>query len=112
MNRGDGYDVDGLGDSHQSSRPPGILNRTVLFSGRVQGVGFRHTTCRIARGFPVTGFVRNLADGRVEAVAEGPSDEVERFFLKVADEMAGLIRETVVRDEPARAQFADFSIRY
>ena len=112
MNRGDGYDVDGLGDSHQSSRPPSNLRRTVLFSGRVQGVGFRQTTCRIARGFPITGFVRNLADGRVEAVAEGPSAEVERFFLRVAGDMAANIRETVVRDEPALAQFADFSVRY
>lgn len=88
------------------------MRRTVLFSGRVQGVGFRQTTCRIARGFPVTGFVRNLADGRVEAVAEGPAAAVERFFLRVSEEMAGFIRETVVRDEPAMAQFAGFSVRY
>lgn len=78
----------------------------------MQGVGFRQTTCRIARGFPITGFVRNLADGRVEAVAEGPSTEVERFFLRVAEEMAGHIRETDVRDEPAMAQFTAFSVRY
>ena len=78
----------------------------------MQGVGFRQTTCRIAGEFPVTGFVRNLPDGRVEAVAEGPALEVERFFLRVAEEMVGHIRETVVSDELGTAQFAGFSVRY
>ena len=45
--------------------------RRIIFHGRVQGVGFRYTTHRIARGFPVTGFVRNLTDGTVELVACG-----------------------------------------
>lgn len=89
-----------------------MVRRTVLYSGRVQGVGFRYTTCRIARGFPISGYVRNLPDGRVEAVAEGPFAEVERFFLKVAEDMTGNIRETVVRDEPARSEFDGFSVRY
>ena len=41
----------------------------IFFSGTVQGVGFRFTAERLARRFPVTGFVRNLEDGRVEVVA-------------------------------------------
>ena len=45
--------------------------RRVVFSGRVQGVGFRFTCQSLARGFDVAGYVRNLADGRVELVAEG-----------------------------------------
>ncbi|MGC4004296.1 MAG: acylphosphatase [Pirellulales bacterium] len=48
----------------------------VLYSGRVQGVGFRASTAAIAEGFAVGGYVRNLPDGRVEAVVEGPTDEV------------------------------------
>jgi len=51
----------------------------VLYSGRVQGVGFRYAVRRVASGFEVTGAVRNLPDGRVELVAEGNKDELDAF---------------------------------
>lgn len=41
------------------------------FSGRVQGVGFRFQACRLAQGLGLTGYVRNLNDGRVELEAQG-----------------------------------------
>src|SRR5438552_1157467 len=50
-----------------------------LYSGRVQGVGFRYTVKTAASGFEVTGLVRNLRDGRVELMAEGLRDELEAF---------------------------------
>ena len=45
--------------------------RRIYYSGRVQGVGFRFSTQRLASGFAVAGSVKNLRDGRVEVVAEG-----------------------------------------
>jgi acylphosphatase len=51
----------------------------VLYSGRVQGVGFRYAVKATANGFDVTGTVRNLPDGRVELVAEGGKDELNAF---------------------------------
>jgi len=88
------------------------IRRTVYFSGTVQGVGFRYTACRIAGRFDVTGYVRNLPDGRVELVAEGEAKEVGAFVEAVRREMAGYIRSVQHYDEPARGEFSDFRIAY
>ncbi len=61
----------------------------VLFSGRVQGVGFRYTACRMASSFRVTGFVRNLMDGNVEVVAEGSEQELVDFLGEIRDSQLG-----------------------
>jgi len=52
----------------------------VLISGRVQGVFFRYETKRLAVRLGVAGWVRNLPDGRVEAVFEGEKEDVERMI--------------------------------
>jgi acylphosphatase len=54
-----------------------LVRLTVIVSGRVQGVGFRYYVIEKARSYDVTGYVRNLPDGRVEAVIEGPLSEVQ-----------------------------------
>lgn len=60
----------------------------ILYSGRVQGVGFRYTVRTLAAGYEVTGAVRNLPDGRVELTAEGTKTELEEFRAGIRD--AGL----------------------
>lgn len=82
----------------------------VHYSGRVQGVGFRFNAQWIARGFAVTGFVRNLPDGRVHLVAEGEEAEVDRFLAKTADSMAGNIAHVEVQRQSATGEFAAFEI--
>jgi acylphosphatase len=57
----------------------------VLYSGRVQGVGFRYTVKTLSTGYEVIGTVRNLAVGRVELVAEGGRGELEDFLAAVKD---------------------------
>jgi acylphosphatase len=57
---------------------------TVLYSGRVQGVGFRATVRHVARGYDVTGSIRNLPDGRVELIAEGAKAELQAFLEGIA----------------------------
>jgi acylphosphatase len=83
----------------------------VLYSGHVQGVGFRYTAKSVARGFEVTGTVRNLPDGRVELIAEGARDELEAFQREIRD--AGLehfIRHEDVTWGEARGGFRGFEI--
>ena len=53
--------------------------RKYLISGQVQGVGYRFFAQRVAARHQVRGYVRNLADGRVEVIAEGPPESVEGF---------------------------------
>jgi len=66
---------------------------SVHFEGHVQGVGFRHSTRRLATGYEVTGEVRNLPDGRVELLAEGEEEELRAFLIGIAEShLAGHIR--------------------
>ena len=83
----------------------------IRYVGHVQGVGFRHTTNTIARGFDVRGYVRNLPDGRVELLVEGPAQVVADFLDAVRARWADHIRDTEESDVAA-APFTSFSIRY
>jgi acylphosphatase len=67
----------------------------ILYSGQVQGVGFRYTAKAAAHGYEVTGTIRNLPDGRVELVAEGARTELEGFGRAIRE--SGL--EHFIRDE-------------
>ncbi len=78
------------------SDPAALERRHVFFSGRVQGVGFRATCASLSRGFDLTGWVRNLDDGRVELQAQGPPTEIERYLAAIAAHFAGYIRDTQV----------------
>ena len=89
-----------------------MIRRTVLFSGHVQGVGFRYTTCHVARRYEVAGYVRNLADGRVEAVIEGEEDEISRFLNAVSEEMSPGIRDVKYNDTTGSGEFSGFEIRF
>ncbi len=89
------------------------MNRkTVYYAGRVQGVGFRYTTRQTAEGFDVSGFVKNLPDGRVQTVVEGEPDEVERFLDAVSTAMGGYIRDTQVQPGEATSEFDGFDVRF
>jgi acylphosphatase len=86
--------------------------RHAHFRGNVQGVGFRYTTRRIAQGYDVSGFVRNLPDGRVEVVAEGSAEEVEAFLSQVQRAMGGYIREARMAEEPPTGEFDGFGVAF
>jgi acylphosphatase len=61
-----------------------MISLQVFYEGSVQGVGFRWSMRHIAKGFDVTGWVRNLLDGRVELQVNGEEKEVRAFLDAVA----------------------------
>ena len=93
----------------QASEPQ---RREVYYRGTVQGVGFRYTTQRIAAGFQVTGYVKNLSDGRVVLVVEGGITELDRFLSAVVREMGHFIDDVQGTVGPATGEFRRFQIRH
>lgn len=88
------------------------VRRRVLYSGRVQGVGFRMTCAELARGFDVGGFVRNLPDGTVELEAEGPEDEVAGLLGAIGRRFTANIQSADASDLPPEGGPRAFDIRY
>ena len=86
--------------------------REVYYSGRVQGVGFRYTVRTVATRFAVTGFIRNLADGRVQLVVEGGPGELRRFLDAVDAEMGHYVAQTQEQTAPITGRFQGFEIRF
>lgn len=87
------------------------IRRRVWVSGRVQGVAFRASLRRTARGAGVAGFARNLADGRVEAVLEGAPAAVEAVLAWChAGPSHARVDRVEVREE-APEGFVDFAVR-
>ena len=83
----------------------------VLYSGSVQGVGFRYSVKSVATGFDVTGTVRNLVSGEVELVAEGVRDELEAFRQAIRESgLEHFIRHEKVSWAESTGQFRGFEI--
>lgn len=97
--------------SRDESKSSSVFHRTAYFSGRVQGVGFRYQTVQVAKGFDVTGFVKNLPDGRVLLEAEGTEKEVEAFFEEVQDQLGSYIRNVEKKDVVQPRKMSGFSIK-
>ena len=89
-----------------------MIAKQVLYSGRVQGVGFRFTTRQIASGYDITGWVKNLPDGRVElqAMAADPA-ELDAFLSEILDSNLGsLIKDHHVKTIPPLTGQRGFTI--
>ena len=84
----------------------------IRYSGRVQGVGFRFTAERFAVAHKVVGYVRNLADGRVEVVAEGEENTLKEFLDTIRQDMGYLVSSYTINWFPATGEFKKFSIRF
>jgi acylphosphatase len=102
--------VQGTPDPETTMNPTRRVHLWIV--GRVQGVFFRATTCDEARSLGLSGWVRNLPDGSVEAVAEGEAEAVERFveFCRHGPPSARVDHLERVEEEP-RLESGRFEVR-
>lgn len=85
----------------------------VFYEGNVQGVGFRWSVRNVAKGFDVTGSVRNLRDGRVELQATGDEEEVRAFLEAILQsELRAHIKKHSETPLPNPPAFRGFEIRH
>ncbi len=86
----------------------------VFYSGRVQGVGFRYTAERLALELGLNGFVKNLPDGRVELVCEGPKERAESLLDKIKQNSAlgpHIQKVSCAWGKPT-GEYADFHVEF
>ena len=85
----------------------------IFVSGRVQGVFFRDHTQRWASSLNLTGWVRNIRDGRVEALAEGDKEKVEELISRLKEgPPSAQVDKVDVNWEDYKGEFKDFRITY
>jgi len=88
------------------------FRRKIIYSGRVQGVGFRWSVVRLVKDFKVTGFVRNLDNGTVETLLEGGFDEIEKATKTIEFRLKDYWTSKNVEHRPGKPHYAAFSIIY
>ncbi|HTW93625.1 MAG TPA: acylphosphatase [Tepidisphaeraceae bacterium] len=98
--------------SHPTTDSGTHHRRLCRFHGRVQGVGFRYTAQNIAIRHNVTGYVRNLPDGSVELLMEGPDEEADQVVSNLQEKMSCYIRQIDMSLMPATGEFDRFFIRH
>lgn len=87
------------------------MTEQILFSGQVQGVGFRWTTERIASQLPIRGFVRNLPDQRVEVVVAGSAANIQQLIDQLQERFGSGITGIQRQIVEGTNEFAGFEIR-
>lgn len=89
-----------------------MIRARIIFSGTVQGVGFRFMVQRYALNLDLKGWVKNLPNGSVEILAEGPREKIEKLCRHVEEYFKGYIRNRDIQFSPALEVFEDFRIAY
>lgn len=88
------------------------VTKHLLFTGNVQGVGFRAYTRRAARTAGVTGWIRNLTDGRVEVLLQGDSERIDGVIQQIAGgPPTARVESMIVDDMDPGEIFHQFTIR-
>jgi len=89
-----------------------MIAKSIIFIGRVQGVGFRFTARRAANRRQLTGYVRNMPNGSVEMLAQGRSEDVDDCIQDLKEYFAGYLKETRIEEIPPDPKHTDFKITF
>ncbi|MBN2456567.1 MAG: acylphosphatase [Sedimentisphaerales bacterium] len=84
----------------------------IVFSGRVQGVGFRFTVLNVANRYGLTGQVRNMPDGSVEMVAQGRQEDIDNCIKDIQSSFIGYISQTHIENIESHTSYKDFQITF
>ena len=84
----------------------------VFYSGNIQGIGFRYTTQDLAQKLGIKGWVKNLADGQVEIVAEGQKAILQVFLDKVGKQFQNYIKDVKLEWLKPTEEFKNFEIKF
>jgi len=88
------------------------IAKHIVFKGRVQGVGFRFTVMNIANRYGLTGYVRNVPDGTVELLVQGPAENIEQCIKDIQESFQDYIKQTRIEQAPTNPQYTDFRITF
>jgi acylphosphatase len=88
------------------------IGKHIIFTGRVQGVGFRYTSYNICRRYQLRGYVKNLPDGNVEMMAQGPEDDISSCIRDIKEYFGKYIKEVKIEEIPINTQYTDFKISF
>ena len=88
------------------------VRRRLIYTGRVQGVGFRYTAYSLARRYPLIGYVKNLPDGRVELVVQGAQGELVAFLDELGARFRDHVESTSTEAQHADPSLVSFEVRY
>ena len=89
-----------------------VIARHIVFSGRIQGVGFRFTALNIANRYELKGYVRNLPDGDVEMITHGPAEMIDNCVRDLQDSFVGSISHIDIEEATPDPKLTDFKITF
>lgn len=89
-----------------------VAAKHIVFSGSVQGVGFRFTALNIANRYHLTGYVRNLPNGSVEMLAQGLAETIDSCIRDIEDSFTGYVRQSDIEPVTPDPKLTDFRITF
>ena len=88
------------------------IAKQIIFSGRVQGVGFRFIAHRIAQRYDLTGQVKNVPNGTVELIAQGSANDIDNCLRDIEETFSSYVRDKKITDLPFDASCTEFKITF
>jgi acylphosphatase len=97
---------------HNKTLSMDVIAKHIVFSGRVQGVGFRFTALNIANRYELKGFVKNIPDGDVEMFVQGTAESIDDCIRDLQDSFTGTISHIDINEVTPDPKLTDFRITF